>query len=181
MINLDDYTEFKNNKKPLKELSEDSDNKKYMSESSYEGIDFDTVKDEYIKKIGRNKGIKSNDALLEDPETEKLVFIEFKNGKIKKPEIKTALKEKIFDSMAIFLHIINENIGFSRENMEYVLVYNEEKNPTSFGVIQSQILQPAKEEIIRFGLDKFKNYFFKDVHTYTKDEFNEKYKHLVEN
>ncbi len=68
--------------------------------------------------------------------------------------------------------------------MEYILVYNGEKNdpevaPEDF--IDAKFSEYAKDEIIYFGLKNFKGNFFKDVHTYTKDEFNEKYKYLVEN
>ena len=81
-------------------------------------------------------------------------------------------------------------ISFTREEMDYILVYNEEKNPPdntedrdknhindseSRCDIARILSEKGGKEFIRFGLNKFKGYCFKDVHTYTKNEFDEKF------
>lgn len=65
--------------------------------------------------------------------------------------------------------------------MDYVLVYNEEKNfvgqhkKDSKMTIHKHLHKSAKTDFIRFGLEYFKKYFFKDVFTYTQNEFEMKY------
>ncbi len=49
MINLDSFKEFKNHKKTLKAISKDNANNENMTELEVEIIDFDAVKDEYLK------------------------------------------------------------------------------------------------------------------------------------
>ncbi len=177
MINLNDIHLFRKNKKSLKKISKDAANDAYMTELKIKAVDFDTVKEKYVKRLNGIDGIKSNDALFEDKQNHVLVFVEFKNGNISDSVSKRALREKIFDSMAIFSDLTNKTLGFSRLHMEYVLVYNGTKNPCK-DAIKTRIARKAQQEIIHFGLSKFKHYFFKDVHTYTKEEFNKKYAYL---
>ena len=83
MIDLSKYPIFENNKKSFKETSKDDHDGRitYMTESQYQVISFDDVKNEYIKGLGLTDIPSSNDALLSLPDGS-LVFVEFKNGYI---------------------------------------------------------------------------------------------------
>ncbi|MEG1416765.1 MAG: hypothetical protein RSC49_09235 [Clostridium sp.] len=178
---------FKECVSTLKETSKDNNGKsvEYMTESKVEVIDFDKVKEKYIKDKNIPGTPKSNDVLLINSEDD-LYFIEFKNGSLRKRSDQGELSAKNRDSVLIFLDIIKRDLEFTRKNLTYILVYNENKNPSYEGesdfiqespsrsLIGKKIASKANKEIIRFGLDIFKNYLFKDVHTYTKDEFNDK-------
>ena len=101
------------------------------------------------------------------------------------------------------------SISYTRKNMTYILVYNEENyrkfEPTSQtkkgierqrerlqesngGRTQSyyrdQLYKTtrrlAKEEFILFGLDQFKNYLFKNVCTFTEEEFQKNFIDVME-
>ena len=77
-----------------------------------------------------------------------------------------------------------------REEVEYVLVYNEDINTGDFGQLEKgadfiqdsisfnsfakNVSALAKERYVGFGVGMFENYCFKRVHTYTEAEF-EKY------
>lgn len=63
---------------------------------------------------------------------------------------------KIFDKFII------------RDFVKCVKEYNFTK---SFKIIAKNIHSYAKDEFICFGLAKFKNYCYRDVHTYTVKEF----------
>lgn len=178
MIDVDSIELFKKNKATLKETSKDSANETFMTNLEIEVINFDKVKEDYSKKLELQTKPKSNDALLYA--NGKLTFIEFKNGKIVQSKKNTKdnasnevsayeLRRKIFDSVPIFTDIVQTNISFTRENMDYVLVYNEEKN--SRKMISKHLHKSAKTNFICFGLEYFKKYFFKDVFTYTQNEF----------
>lgn len=178
---------FQHQLETLKETSLDSANQIRMTESELEVIDFDGVKNEYIADLKLVDTPKSNDALYIH-ESGALYFIEFKNGNMEK-EIH-GVRRKIFDSLLIFTDIIGQGISFTREKMKYILVYNEEKSPdgrgnrlkkdevqesVQYNRITSFISRSAGRTFDRFGLrNQFKGFCFKEVYTYTAEEFVEK-------
>lgn len=56
-----------------------------MTLSTREAVNFDDVKEEYVKQLGVSEIPKSNDALFDDGKGF-LVFIEFKNGFMDRPK-----------------------------------------------------------------------------------------------
>lgn len=93
--------------------------------------------------------------------------------------------------MLIFCDIINKDISFTRNNIVFILVYNGEKNPlpnqikkqvsdesSSRVEIGRHIAQKAKKEFILFDLERFQTLYFKKVHTYTTEQFEEYLKTL---
>lgn len=172
-------------KKTMKETSFDSDNKEYMTESTLEVVNFDGLKDQFVRTLN-NKSKKllcSNDALFFSSEDE-IFMIEFKNGKIDKNTIYN-LFWKNFDSILIYLHYDLHDIKTIKSKLNYILVYNEEKNSTEEGTTDSisqsnsrvkigqTLASKAKNNFILFGLNYFKGYTFKEVYTLTETEFEE--------
>lgn len=188
---------FLNFKKTLREASKDSHNNEYMTNCTMNVIDFDQYKDYYIKQLNlpkiydykdeeKTRNIKSNDVLF--IYNDEIYFIEFKNGSINKTDT-FKIHTKLYDSLLIILDILGENISFSKENIKYILVFNEEKkhnaksfNSTDLQYITSRVGQLANDEIIQFDLHKFKDIYLNEVHTYTKSEFErmfvDKYKNI---
>lgn len=191
-------------KDTLKNTSYDDNNKEYMVDSQLSVCSFDKVKEWYIQnKIPNvNPNPKSNDALyFRDQDC---YFIEFKNGKIDR-KVTFNLKKKIYDSLFLLfdLKYVDKNgvcidsISYTRKHMTYILVYNEAKSSSKYPQKQiddtkdtlventhistnrtnlyKQLRALAKEELISFDLEQFKNYFFKNVHTYTVEEFQKNF------
>lgn len=188
----------------LKDTSYDKENRKYMVDSQLQVCSFDKVKDWYVgEKIPfANPTPKSNDALFFG--NEESYFIEFKNGKIDN-SVNYELNKKIYDSLFILFDLnytdksgkLVDSISYTRSNMNYILVYNEEryskeqltwqtragferqekarKESQHRDKLYKRIRNLAGEELIKFGLDQFKNYLFKNVYTYTVKEFEEKF------
>lgn len=188
---------FIDNKKPLFKVSEDDSDKEnpvYMvgideDISKDIVIDFDDVKTAFCKKFHKsNEVFKSADALLYSEVKNKLIFVEFKNGKVK--DVKTKLK----DSLLVFSNIVDVDLKFCRKYLEYIVVYNYEKNKQYVeqekdkyrkeGQNKSQSLNReymegfvkplfrlAKDEIILWDLKLMKDICVSEVHTYTVDEF----------
>lgn len=158
----------------------DSDEVKYMTQSEIEVVNFDEVKNEYIQDMKLSVTPCSNDALYIDKEG-KYYFVEFKNGKMNSKKIYN-VQNKIYDSLLIFCDITSRNISFCRENVNFILVYNESKNPKEDGETQESprvaigkhFSAKAKKKFIRFDLEKFKTIYFKEVDTFTEKEFMEK-------
>lgn len=191
MINFDDYALLRDSKNrcSLKEASKDfsdASHMQYMTESELEVINFDLVKRQYLNNLNLSEDFASSiDAII--PSKESIVFVEFKNGKVENRNIKS----KIRDSLLIFLDIIGGNLTFSRQNIEFILVYNSAKHPlpkqSSNELVQNSpsrvelsscLAKKSGEEFIQFDLERYKKLYFKSVHTYTKDEF-EAYLHKV--
>lgn len=172
MIKIEDYKIFADNISTLKETSKDKNNnesEEFMTSSKLEAINFDGVKDDYIKNLHLKENPRSNDALFITDKGHP-IFIEFKNGYMDNKK-EFDVRGKIYDSMSIFTDIVNKGISFTREHLDYILVYNEKKNSKS--EIVTHIAKKAKTEHIKYGLERFKKFFFKEVHTYTEKEFEE--------
>ena len=75
MINLNNYSIFKNCQTSLKKTSKDTEHNVYLVDDERIVVDFDEVKTQYLKKIKlRNQYASSVDALFE--KASKLVFLE---------------------------------------------------------------------------------------------------------
>lgn len=171
---------FKDNMSSFKETSHDTDSEVpgYMTDSEIQVINFDKVKESYIKNMSLSNTPCSNDALYIG--SKKLCFVEFKNGVMNRNKVFNVYN-KIYDSLLIFNDIIKENISFCRNNLYFILVYNEGKNPyeknetkqedSSKAIISKYVHNKAKKKFVRFGLDKFEKIYFKAVFTYTESEF----------
>lgn len=171
MFDLDSIEIFKQHLSSLKQTSYDEANKKFMTEDERSVVDFDSVKEAYLKSLGcQAESISSVDALMQN--SAKVIFVEFKNGVMKKEKPKVS--SKIKDSLLIFGGLAHSDINYTRENAEFILVYNEEKNPrSSIDNIREHFVNCAKDKDTRFGLGDYKKLYFKNVHTYTKQEFEE--------
>lgn len=174
---------FKNNITTFKETSYDKDGKvpRYMTNSEIQVINFDKVKDCYIKDMFLSNTPCSNDALYIGKDN-KIFFVEFKNGALEKNrKMIFNIYNKIYDSLLIFNDIVHQNISFCRDNLYFILVYNESKNSyeecetkqeeSPKAMISKFIHNKAKKKFVRFGLDKFEKIYFKEVFTYTESEF----------
>lgn len=127
MINLKLYPILLDNRKSLRETSKDDSDPndiQYMTSSETEVVNFDLVKRHYVNGFGLSEdAITSVDAIV--PLEDRILFVEFKNGQVNNRNI----KDKARDSLLVFLEIIGENIAFSRSNIDFIVVYNLEKNP----------------------------------------------------
>ena len=190
------------NTSTLEKASEDDNNGEHMTKSQLKVINFDSVGG---KKYTRNNNLsiqlKTNDVLFLHND-ERYTFIEFKNGKLLDKSNRIDIKKlkdielKILNSMFVLGDIEEKSLNTLKEITNYILVYNEEKNSPNeknsileignYFVNQGSSLSVGentfdKDEIICFGLEKFIGYCFKNVHTYSKEEFEEKFVKKMEN
>ena len=187
LIKFEDYPILQGHLSTLQAISIDDhekDNVQYMTDSQRMAVNFDKVKEEYISNLSLVEVPKSNDALFLSRDN-KLIFVEFKNGFMDGKK-KFDLRKKIYDSIIILTDILDVGISHLRDQMEYVLVYNESVNQNEKEVLEKKsyiqsseaydrlakgFLGMAKKEYVCFGVNIFKNYCFKDVHTFTEREF----------
>lgn len=181
MIDLTKIDIFNNNISTLKETSHDTTGECFMTNSKKDVIDFDKVKEDYLLQFEKNfKVLCSNDALLINA-TDKATFIEFKNGNLKRDT--KNLREKITHSLLIFTDITQTTVSFTRENLNYILVYNESKNQDISTMqssqnrtkIASSVSKLGNKKLIRFNLEYCEKLFFNKVFTYTETEFEDNF------
>lgn len=190
MMDFNLYPIFYDNMASLKETSKDDsdpNNIQYMTSSEAEVVNFDLVKRKYANGLGLSEEVATSvDAVISF--SDGVLFVEFKNGKVNNRDI----KDKVRDSLLIFLEIIKNDIDFSRNNIDFVLVYNIEKNALpnqlkkgepqetpSRVFIADYFAKKAKREFIRFDLEKYEGLYFRNIHTYSKERFEEYFKTLV--
>lgn len=169
MISIDGFPLF-SERDTLHNLSKDtaSDPVAYMTDSDWSAVSFDRVKTKYMNDLGLSEeNAKSVDALLQNEK--ETVFIEFKNGKTS--NISKSIKDKVRDSVLMFTDITKCDLEYLRKNVSLVVVYNEDNDKARLEVSKG-ILALGNEELIRFDLERYKNFLFKRVHTYTKAEFS---------
>ena len=186
--------------KSLHDTSFDSDKQVYMSNSTLKVFDFDGIKEWYVENHAPKltKVPCSNDVLWLDKTH--MVFIEFKNGKIGSTE-NNEIIFKIYDSLLLVLDDkidlswcrsdFRSNISYTREHMDYILVYNREKYDERYptaqtrkGIARQDVQESlhrtmifkaargwANKSVVLFGLDRFKGYLFRQVYTLDQDEF----------
>jgi hypothetical protein len=167
----------------LKKTSEDTNNQtieKCMTMCETTVLNFDNFKDEFVKNMKLNSVPKSCDALYMTDQNE-IFLIEFKNGKIEALK-NYEVKIKIYESLLILCEKFSITIDFTRNNISFILVYNEDAahglnqyEDTGLNKLQIFLFNLANEPIIRFGLNHFKKLYFKEVYTYTKAEFESKF------
>ena len=121
------YDVFSDYKSTLKECSKDNSdpkNVKFMTESQLEVINFDGIKTKYTNDIALSEICAASvDALLQMDED--LAFVEFKNGKVDKRNV----KDKARDSLLMLCDLMKRTISYTREHLDFIVVYNEERNP----------------------------------------------------
>ncbi len=185
---------YKLESETLEVTSYDETNNEYVSNSQIQVINFDKLKESYIHNLPTQKPTSfpsSCDALLERNGI--WYFIEFKNGSIN-PNKPHPIERKIYDSVAILLEFVDKHVDYSRTHIEFILVYNENKNPLrqNNGIrtsLQSNEINEsnARESVFqrignlasekkydkpRFGLDRFEKFMLKKVYTVPKSSFN---------
>ena len=146
MIKLELYPILLDNRESLRETSKDDSDPndiQYMTSSETEVVNFDLVKRRYVNGFGLSEdAITSVDAIV--PLEDRILFVEFKNGQVNNRNI----KDKARDSLLVFLEIIGENIAFSRNNIDFIVVYNLEKNPLPRQVQKGQLQEtPSRVSI----------------------------------
>ncbi len=173
VLDLDSVSIFAKNKDTLKNTSLDTSKSPAfpMTKNENKVINFDKVVKDYVSSLNLKVTPKSNDALFKS-KNGNIVFIEFKNGKLSDRE-KFELKGKIFESVIILTELSDKTTAFFREHMEYVLVFNEEACPQE--KISSAVYKNSSKQMIKFGLEYFKGYLFKEVQTITQKRFNQDY------
>lgn len=185
MIDLYSHPIFAKHVTSLESTSRDTANNKCMSLSNIMVINFDKFMKDYSLSRSIIRELSSNDALFCDDDC--LVFVEFKNGRINNKDA-FDIRKKVYDSVLAFLDTTSMTLAEMRANTKYILVYNGRKDQygvskqdsingdciqesPDFGDLTGNMNSISKTECILFGLDLFLNYCFKEVHTYTQDEF----------
>lgn len=149
--------------------TKNTDNKivKNMTESKNIIISGDKLKNKYASKYNFSYMPSSVDAIYIF-KNDDIYLIEFKNGSINSDKI----YKKVYDTFIILLDInIIENIDFSRNNVSFLLVYNEDN--TSQANIENEVkVKTGSYKDDLFGISNFQKYLFKESFACSKEDFD---------
>ena len=188
MIDLESFKILKRNKSTLKETSKRKNDglDLFMTESNLEVVDFDAVKLDYTGEIASPYTPTSSDALFIDDNGE-CFLIEFKDGFIDN-KVSYEIWLKMLDSLLILTDILENTVSFTRKKLNFILVYNEGKNPLPEGVNEGMqvsasrvtiaeyfIEKKSKKRFIRFNLERFDELYFVNVFTYNQSIFESEF------
>jgi hypothetical protein len=164
-----------------------------FNNASDQVVSFDNVKKEFCKTFNKDETLMfSVDTILYDKRNNRVVMVEFKSGTLTK-HVKRRIKSKLKDSILLLNHLLNKDLNYMQENMEFVLVYNLDSNPDSqqnlsdsdpldndgFYELADELIGLAEEENIRFGLEAYEDIFVKKVHTYNVEQFKRYYSYYI--
>ena len=160
----------------LEKLSEDTSKQSektniYLTTSQKRVINFDKFTHSIAEKINPDNRPKSCDVLLEF--NDNYYFIEFKNGRIREKHEGYEIREKILESILLFLEQINQTISYSRNKCNFILVYNIDS--ATKGNNQNGINKIANKLDNRIHLNKYEKIYLKRTFIYTIDEFNKNF------
>lgn len=149
---------FQKNVSTLKKDSLDCNSNVYLIDTqnkakNISSFHFDKIMRDYLSSQSINNGrvLKSVDSIIYSSKLDKIIFIEFKNGKIEVPrrlhnspsskniqirelEIKVAklkldaIRTKVKDSITVCTELFSKYPRFFRKNSIFILVYNDNKN-----------------------------------------------------
>jgi len=184
---IDKLPEQLNTIRTLKREFVDTTNKEFLVDSNLKVINFDQFSKKYSSKFHLPVQPKTNDALYIDQDG-KWTFIEFKNGNMKPADI----YRKLYDSLIMLNEFEFVSWEFSRKNITYILVYNEDEYNSQYGEglqvsasrtkIYNGIRNRANQTRNLYDLKKLEGYLFESIYTYNQDEFKanfvEKYEKL---
>ncbi|ETR66945.1 MAG: hypothetical protein OMM_05399 [Candidatus Magnetoglobus multicellularis str. Araruama] len=133
-------------------------------------LNFDSIAKEYYSSWA------STDMIFFDLEREYIIFVEYKNSKMKSKE-KPKIKQKFLDSFAL-LHKILETKG--KEEFWHFKTYllfvtnkdknqNQENNRAYLG--SEKLLDILESDIILYGFERYKGWYFDEIKTPFCDEF----------
>jgi len=114
----------------------------------------------------------STDMIFFDIDNEYIVFVEYKNGKVKD---KHKIQAKFLNSFSLLNQILNidKQIFWSLKTY-LIFVTNKEKNPGQVTYKDSfEILNYFDNNIILYGFEKYKSWYFNEIKTPFCDEFSE--------
>jgi hypothetical protein len=159
----------------LEQLSKDTDEEVtpkgrgvFMTSSKKQAVNFDKLKDSIAAKYALAVSPASCDALYMQSEHE-WFLIEFKNGKIDKEKI-FQIRGKIFQSLLLLTEKLDKTIAFTRDNLNFILVYNETIARIAIG--NSLYNLAGNAQFVPFGFEGLQRLYFNDVRVWTKEEFD---------
>ena len=163
----------------------------YMTTITEPAINFDGFMQKYINSVRakRSQKPKSCDALLEKDDARR-ILIEFKNGKLDS-KVKDEVRHKMTASCLCLLDTLDEKVDYAREKFDFILVYNEQKNPcdldevklepgevqpsNSLASLQGSIASAAHQPVTMPEFEFYEGLWFRKVRTFPAEMFEREY------
>lgn len=165
-----DYHTIKIHKNALRVCSYDAAHDESMTTSELQVINFDAVKTDYMNHLNYSEEKARSVDVLANGLDHLTYLIEFKNGDVKRE--KWEIQLKIRDSILMLCDICHCNINKTRENVVFVLVYNEEKVKLDWETKRLMSMTSLSGKPLNFlDLDKADGFLVKRALMLNQDQF----------
>ncbi|WP_457564238.1 hypothetical protein [Caminibacter sp.] len=157
-------------KDTINNISKDDSNNVSLCKFENKFFAFDYI----AKEFGID--ISSNDMIFFDTDNNKIVFVEFKNGKIKSDK-KPKIIKKFLDSFYLLnkiLELKDKNVW--KLNTCLVFVTSKEKNKNQFNDKKNyseEMISYLENNQIYYGFERYKGWFFNEIYTPLCNDFKE--------
>lgn len=165
-------------KETLTKVSQD-DFGNSVIENTQEVYNFDKIAEQVARRYRASKPARSCDALY-IKDADNIFLMEFKNTRSSRVP-KNHLKQKAYDSVMTLLCAVDPALSLEevRKKVTFVVIYNNAETNAEH-IAESKAIDQMKEKmyelsnrkrVILFGLEIYKDVFYKDVYTLDKTEF----------
>jgi hypothetical protein len=173
MPNFDYNTILKEFGDTLENLSTDTSRehekgKKYLTSSKHKAIGFDNYVHSIAEPLVPHNRPKSCDVLIKI--NNDYYFIEFKNGRIKEEPDGYEIREKVLESLLLFLGEIDQTISYSRKNCCFILVYNA--NATGNSKKPKGLIKIENKIDLLTHIKKYEIIYMKRTYIFSNAEFD---------
>ena len=153
----------------LKDVSRDSSNGVYPTESDLRVIDFDKAVKRYVKSIPfrPNNGLPPSADALIPQDNGSIVLIEFKNCEVG-DSVLSAVRTKAFSSLVALNEMCGISTAQARTMVDFVLVYRKASPKWD---TRRLICQRTGAKFTIGGLDAYEGYCFREVRSCLFSEF----------
>jgi len=163
-------TKFSEHFYTLSKISEDDTNSVSLCCYKNKFLNFDKIAKEYHQSWA------TTDMIFFDLEREYIVFVEYKNGNMKKAD-KAKIRRKFLDSFALLYKILNiDESQFWNFKTYLLFVTNKDKNLNQvthreYLSTTDELLDILEDNIILYGFDIYKPWYFNEIKTPFCNEF----------
>lgn len=179
----------------LKNASKDTQNDRYMTQCRKQVVNFDSFK-KYVTEKLKLSGYPYSCDVLYRYSANKWFLIEFKNGKLENENMNNEfvpknnefydIIRKFLESLLLLTEELDQSINFFRNNITFILVYNEQSNPflstkdsiTKLGHMSEPIPMSYLNEILpndKFNVSYFDQLYAQKTFVCSKEFFEKEF------
>lgn len=175
MNEISNYSFLEKNRSNFQKCSKDANNNEFMNVPDFPCIDFDNATEDFVRSRNGSVNVSWSADSFVRKKTGEPVLIEFKNGKLRGKESAIHnVRDKMINSILILEAILKTDWQKLAKSMEFILVYNVDKNPFDprESIHEHMFNKESGTQGVRFDLQRYCPVYYRQVRTITEEEFS---------